>query len=95
MGTTVKVPFDGSTWREFLRRMEGRDGVNVQGDPNDLDSISWTCNHTHAAVRRVMTSMGFTESQVEEAVFCFEEEGGFCDCEVLINVTHAWAGAGG
>jgi hypothetical protein len=94
MGVGLLVPFNRKTWVEFLRRMEGPDGVDVQGDPNHIESLTWRCDHTHAAARRVMKTMGFTRSQIDEAIFCFEEEGGFCDCEILLNVTFAWAGAG-
>lgn len=92
--TRLPVPFDGTTWREFCRRMETREGLDVQlKDPNDLSTVTWRCDHTHDKARKIMKAMGFTPDQIDEAVFCFEQCGGYCDCEIMFNVTTTWGGA--
>jgi hypothetical protein len=41
------------------------------------------CNHSHIHAITVLALMG---AEVRESVEHFEQHGGFCDCEVLMNV---------
>lgn len=93
MGSATKVPFSEATWAEFCRRMESPEGLDVQGDPNDMSTITWRCDHTRAKAQRIMLAMGFTPEQIVDALFAFEQSGGYCDCEIMFNVTTAWGGA--
>ncbi len=72
----------------------GPEGCNFQqeihGDP---ESITWTCDGTLKLTRHWMRVHGVdTAANIPE----LEERGGYCDCEVLFNVSHAprdWLGS--
>jgi len=47
---------------------------------------TWDCDHDHAATIRILGDMGLSYEQIEAAVEEFNELGGHCDCEVILNV---------
>jgi len=67
-------------WNEFV-------------DALDQAGRAGGCHHDHRLAKRVMTEMGNID--IEESLVFFESRGGFCDCEILINVDPGfWGGAG-
>jgi len=81
-------------WKEFLSRMEGKEGCNFREDPKKLETrkesarfgkprIVWNCEHTLNIASRLLRKMGF---DVESSLTYFRSRGGYCDCEVLFNV---------
>jgi Protein of unknown function (DUF2695) len=46
-----------------------------------------SCNHDHAQCRRILTGMGLADEAIDAALLDLEEQGGYCDCEVLLNVS--------
>lgn len=44
------------------------------------------CDHTHNATERALESFGFTPEEVAASLEYFKRKGGFCDCEILMNV---------
>ncbi len=68
-------------WDEFLDRLTGPLGLNVR------DS-GWHCaggeDKRHS--RRVLLAMGLSPAAVAANLAFFERHGGYCDCEVWMNV---------
>lgn len=63
-------------WGEFMQKLEQAvtpDGENITG-----------CQHDHAHCRRILTEMGGVD--IEKTIKSFESHGGYCDCEVILNV---------
>ncbi len=46
------------------------------------------CDGTDAfpIARRILTEMGLTAGEVEQSISYFKQHGGFCDCEIFLNV---------
>jgi len=65
----------------------GPEGCNFQQQiPGDIESITWTCDGTLKLTQQWMRTHGVDEAtNIPE----LEERGGYCDCEVLFNVTDA------
>lgn len=63
----------------------GPEGCNFQPQiPREIESITWTCDGTLKLTRHWMRAHGIDEAaNIPE----LEERGGYCDCEVLFNVT--------
>jgi hypothetical protein len=59
---------------DVLGSMKGCDGDESQAAPG--------CVHRHA--KAVMTAMGGID--IEKTLDYFKDHGGYCDCEILLNV---------
>lgn len=68
-------------WDEFLIRLTGPDGLDLEGE-------RWNCaggeDKTHS--RRILLEMGLSPAAVAVNLRYFERHGGYCDCEVWMNV---------
>lgn len=68
-------------WEEFLDRLTGPQGLGVRAG-------GWHCaggeDKTHS--RRILLEMGQSPAAVEANLAFFERHGGYCDCEVWMNV---------
>lgn len=86
MKKEVMTP-ENSRWKEFVILLEGPEGCNfIQTDPNDPKSITWTCDNStnKPLARAILQKMGNID--IEKTMKYFEEHGGYCDCEILLNV---------
>ena len=80
-----------SRWKEFLYRLEGSEGCNFQGNFDDegeliTESVTWECsggNNKDFAIA-ILFDMGNID--IEKSLKYFEDNGGYCDCEILFNV---------
>jgi hypothetical protein len=50
------------------------------------DEFTWDCEHDHSQVIRILGDMGLSYQDIEEVVEDFDQRGGHCDCEVMLNV---------
>ena len=78
-------------WDEFIDSLLGAGGCDFHlVNPNDGTSATWTCDGTDvfAISRRILAKMGLTANEVEQSISYFMRNGGFCDCEVWLNVDH-------
>jgi hypothetical protein len=68
-------------WGEFLERLCGAEGCN-------FTTTTWTCfgGNDKRFSRRILTRMGFSERAIAASFAYFERHGGYCDCEVVMNV---------
>jgi hypothetical protein len=67
------VAFCGALSSKLTVRDEG-------GEP------SWNCQHDHRHARAVLADE-WPKLDVEATLELFREHGGFCDCEILLNVS--------
>jgi hypothetical protein len=44
------------------------------------------CHHDKRQARAILTRMDLSEEEIEESMRWFEHRGGFCDCEIRMNV---------
>jgi len=65
-------------WDEFADALSA--AINAQNEPGVSD-----CKHTFDSTRQVLAEMG-VDVNVEATIKYFELKGGFCDCEVLLNL---------
>lgn len=68
-------------WEEFLDRLTGPYGLDVRGG-------GWHCSgrEDKRHSRRILLAMGLSPSAVAANLRFFEHHGGYCDCEVWMNV---------
>ncbi len=75
-------------WEEFLERLESCEGCNfTQEDPNDAETIRWTCQNDHRGARAILGTM--EEVNVDASIGYFEGAHAHCDCEILFNLDEA------
>jgi Protein of unknown function (DUF2695) len=67
---TMTVRID---WQEFFDRLDKFEGLGCSGKTDRPIS------------RKILAGMGVSADQIEECMALFEEHGGYCDCEVVMN----------
>jgi Protein of unknown function (DUF2695) len=67
-------------WEEFLDRLYGPEGCNFK--------TTWTCfgGTDKRFSREILTRMGLSDRAIAVSLAYFEDHGGYCDCEVVLNV---------
>lgn len=65
-------------WSEFYGRLAA-----AVGDPA---SSGCTDSMDRPMARRALAAMGFSEREIGSSLDYFEQHGGYCDCEILLNV---------
>lgn len=75
-------------WEEFLDRLTGPLGLDVRDG-------GWHCagGEDKSHCRRILLAMGLSPATVETNLTFFERHGGYCDCEVWMNVERSVARA--
>jgi hypothetical protein len=70
-------------WKHFLDCVADGCNLDVTGG-----KLTWTCDSSESfsVARRTLADMGFSPDQVERSLESFREHGGFCDCEIVLNV---------
>jgi hypothetical protein len=66
---------------EFLETLSRPEFCNFRGDEHG--KLIWNCNSITAGAEPVLKDMG---ADVAESLAYFEHHGGYCDCEILLNV---------
>jgi hypothetical protein len=78
-------------WEKFVELLEGPEGINVHED--DVGRSHWSCTangpHVHDRTRAILTKH-FPDISVEDTLGFFVSNGGYCDCEILMNVDFVW-----
>lgn len=62
---------DHTHWDEFVDRFE---------------ELDYECDHTFNHSKKILQDMGYSDSEIEVICEWFGEKGGYCDCEVHLNV---------
>ncbi|MBO0701480.1 MAG: DUF2695 domain-containing protein [Candidatus Dormibacteraeota bacterium] len=73
-------------WDEFLERLTGPRALDVRNG-------GWSCTGSTAKrhSRRILLAMGLSPAAVAANLAFFERHGGYCDCEVWMNVESSLA----
>ena len=71
-------------WHEFCDRLLGPEGC-------DVNEAGLLCAGDHRACLRILYAMGATRAVVDDTLRYFRRRGGYCDCEVLMNVVRGTA----
>jgi hypothetical protein len=66
-------------WDDFLDRLMGPGCC-------EWSERSWTCHGDLRFSKRVLHDLGLSESAIAVSVQYFRDHGGYCDCEVVLNV---------
>ena len=70
---------DSDRWSAFF------DALDYAVEVNGCDGDHWDAGpNTHRLAKRVMTEMGNVD--IPESIAYFQNHGGYCDCEILMNV---------
>lgn len=82
---------DHPRWEEFIQRLEGPEGCDFQGEYDDEgelipDSVKWQCAGGEDKSKAVAILKTMPEIDIAASLSFFEEQGGFCDCEIVFNV---------
>ncbi|MBI2670316.1 MAG: DUF2695 domain-containing protein [Candidatus Yanofskybacteria bacterium] len=64
-------------WNEFADILA--EAINAQDEPGVSD-----CKHDFSSTRKILTEMGNID--IEASINVFMENGGYCDCEIILNV---------
>ena len=59
---------------------------NIDDFTNRLEDVNSDCDDGHTMSISILKSMGYGEDEINEIIEWFKENGGYCDCEVYINV---------
>lgn len=74
-------------WPEFIERLSGPEGC----DFSERGSVCSGGNDKHFALA-ILGDMG--DIDIEASIALFEENCGFCDCEIIFNVEDVFNGSG-
>jgi len=69
--------------------MEGPEGCNFRlRDPNDELSVYWHCGggNDQSKARAILARMGLRPAEIMANLQYFRNHGGYCDCEIVMNV---------
>ena len=69
-------------WKALNYRLNQMVYTMVEGKPQ------FNCRHDLSNTKRILKSL--PNIDVEETLQLYQELGGFCDCEVLMNVESSW-----
>ncbi len=66
--------------REFLNRLAGNEGCQYDGITQRCGGVQFTY------AKEILTLMEIDKAKQEEFLELCKENGGYCDCEILMNV---------
>ena len=69
-------------WNAFSYRLNQMINTHIEGKPQ------FNCKHDLSNTTKILKSL--PNIDVEESLSLLQDLGGFCDCEVLINVQFNW-----
>ena len=86
-GKTQKQQFvmtpDHPKWEEFYERLNGPEGCDFRPHPTVGFTFKCKGGDDRSMATNILRDMG---ADVEASLDFFSENGGFCDCEVILNV---------
>jgi hypothetical protein len=74
-------------WKAFIKRLEGPEGCNFK-ETGKKDDFTWTCagGKDKTLATKILKDMGLSEADIAASMEYFEDNGGYCDCEIIFNV---------
>jgi hypothetical protein len=91
MNTLGTLTTDHPRWRDFADRLGGPEGCDFQDAPDSAYGVTWDCDHSRDKAVAILRDMGADDEDVATTLTYFDERGGYCDCEILLNVDAAEA----
>ena len=74
-------------WGEFLKRLEGPEGCDFhEKEPGNPESITWKCKGDSNKDFATKILKDMPDVDCEASLEFFDENGGFCDCEIMFNI---------
>ena len=71
-------------WEKFCELLEGPEGCNFKKDKKG--KTTWNCDaKTKSHAERILRKY-FPKIDIKETFEYFDNNGGYCDCEILFNV---------
>jgi Protein of unknown function (DUF2695) len=72
-------------WSEFEDRLGGPEGCDFREDADG--EVRWKCSaHTREQAVAILRDMGISDADLLKTLDYFDAHGGYCDCEILLNV---------
>lgn len=78
---------DHPRWKEFYNRLSGAEGCDFKEDKNG--KLTWQCKGGEDKTFAINILNTMPEIDVDKSLEYFEEHGGYCDCEIIINVENS------
>lgn len=76
---------DHPRWVEFVERLGGPEACDFREDADD--DLTWRCSgHTRHQASAILRDMGASDGDLLGTLDFFDENGGYCDCEILFNI---------
>ena len=72
-------------WEKFCELLEGKEGCNFKKNKNE--KINWKCKggNDKSYATAILTKY-FPKIDLKKTLKYFDDNGGYCDCEILFNV---------
>jgi len=70
-------------WKKFIEKLHGERGCQVNRN-NPEKVFRWRCNSDYTFTNRIFETMDNID--IENTIDFLQRHGGFCDCEILLNV---------
>jgi hypothetical protein len=72
-------------WSEFVGRLGGPEACDFRQEAGG--TVTWNCtSHTRDQASRILRDMGATDGDLLATLDYFDAHGGYCDCEILLNI---------
>lgn len=72
-------------WNEFLARLWGPEGCDFRETTDG--KLTWNCSaHTRDRAAAILRDMGANDHDLLATLDYFDANGGYCDCEIVLNV---------
>jgi len=71
-------------WDEFCKRLKGSEGCNFRYDENG--KLIWNCGGGEDKSFAIKILETMPEIDIQRSIEYFETSGGWCDCEIILNV---------
>lgn len=86
----MTMTLDNPRYQEFIEHLAGPDGINLRDEGG---KVQWECAHgaDKSNAERILRDMGYGDDEIRSSIAYFEARGGFCDCEIVLNVGHTAA----
>lgn len=81
--TTVMTP-NHPQWSTFCERLDGPEGIDSRMD--DDGDFAWTCDGGRDKSKATAILQTMSGIDVAASLEYFESRGGYCDCEILLNI---------
>lgn len=79
----MTMTLDHPRFAEFIERLSGPEACDFRHEP-----VTWCCKGgtDKTFTVTILRNMGFGEDAIRSSCAYFEARGGYCDCEIVLNV---------